>query len=177
VCSSSGSLIRLYYILWNFKDQHKIYLFFPCSKCHVCDIYVLKVRDCNSLKCRCHSHHHFTVFVSNIWKYNVLKMCVSHPLAASLCRSLYHTLVALSRYTVFFDVILRFILGSFQALPIDWYQTLQYITRCVYFYNIIQNWPRKSSPPPVCTCSCDILSLALVIFSLALVYCVEWLNS
>jgi hypothetical protein len=41
---------------------------------------------------------------------------------------------------------------------------------------MIQNGPRKSSPPPVCTCPCDILSLALVIFSLALVYCVEWLK-
>jgi hypothetical protein len=36
-------------------------------------------------------------------------------------------------------------------------------------YNYIQGGPRKSSPPPVCTCPCDILSLALVIFSLALV--------
>jgi hypothetical protein len=34
----------------------------------------------------------------------------------------------------------------------------------------VQAGPRKSSPPPVCTCPCDILSLALV-------YCVEWLNS
>jgi hypothetical protein len=38
---------------------------------------------------------------------------------------------------------------------------------------LLQGGPRKSSPHPVCTCPCDILSLALVIFSLALVYCVE----
>jgi hypothetical protein len=31
---------------------------------------------------------------------------------------------------------------------------------------MVQGGPRKSSPPPVCTCPCDILSLALVIFSL-----------
>jgi hypothetical protein len=37
------------------------------------------------------------------------------------------------------------------------------LTSCTGF---IQGGPRKSSPPPVCTCPCDILSLALVIFSL-----------
>jgi hypothetical protein len=31
---------------------------------------------------------------------------------------------------------------------------------------VIQGGPRKSSPPPICTCPCDILSLTLVIFSL-----------